>query len=493
MIVKNEEKYLQGCLDSVRGIADEVVLVDTGSTDRTLEIARNYGAKVFHFDWCNDFSAARNFALKNSTGRWVLYLDADERLTEKSRPLLKKIIRQNLKAGYNCIVNSPDRMTGTPNYMRYQRLFLNSPDIEFRGTIHEQIVESLVEKKYKIINADIEILHLGYNIPKEELQVKARRNLDYLLKEIKARPSAYNAFQLAQTYAVLEEKEKAVEYFEKTLAFNEATYFMKSHACRFIASWLSEGNRLKEALEYGLQGLRYDSRQPLLNMVIAKICLKMGDSISALRFCRTSLEANRMPKSKDYEIFVQDKLIIYLGLKVSVMADSKPEFSYYFNELCRVDNNEAVYNDFLNTVRILFLSEGVSDSFLEKLAGVIDENNFELIIALIDRYMLKQDKFQLLEAIPSKLRNSFHYLNSLGLCYYENGMEKEALDAYEMSLAYGFRDPASVFYMISMYVNSGEFQKTAELLSRAENSFGYLPEVAAKLGIVRKQIQGFIK
>lgn len=492
MIVKNEEKYLQGCLESVREIVDEIVVVDTGSTDATIEIARSYGAKVLHFDWIQDFAAARNFALKNSTGRWILYLDADERLVEKSIPLLRNIIRQNSKTGYNCIVNSPDPITGKPNYMRYQRLFLNNPRIEFRGTIHEQIAESLIEEKYKIVNSDIEILHLGYNISKDALKAKAQRNLEYLIKEIKAKPTAYNNFQLAQTYAVLDDKENAVEFFRRTLSAKDATYFMKSHACRFIASYLSEKDRLKEALEYGLQGLQYDSRQPLLNMVLAKICLKMGDGMSALKFCRSSLDANRMPKTKDYEIYVNDKLIIYLGLKASVIADNKAEFNYYFNELHKTDSNEAGANDFLNAVKALFLNEEINASILGKIGNITDENSFELIIALIDKYTLKKNKFQLLQAVPLKLRDSFHYHNSLGLSYFENGMEKEALNAFETSLSYGIRDPASVFFMISMYVNSGDFIKTDKLLSKAENSFEHLPEVAAKLKMVKKQIQEFI-
>ncbi|WP_337872164.1 glycosyltransferase family 2 protein, partial [Ignavibacterium sp.] len=77
MIVKNEERYLEDCLNSVKNVFDEIIIVDTGSTDNTLKIAEKFNAKVFHFDWINDFSAARNFALSKSTGEWILYLDAD--------------------------------------------------------------------------------------------------------------------------------------------------------------------------------------------------------------------------------------------------------------------------------------------------------------------------------------------------------------------------------------------------------------------------------
>ncbi len=112
MIVKNEEKYLRDCLESVKDIADDIVIVDTGSTDYTKEIAKEFNAKVFHFDWINDFSAARNYALKKSEGDWILYLDADERLDKDSLEELKNIIKTNLKIGYYCTVKSFDDNNG---------------------------------------------------------------------------------------------------------------------------------------------------------------------------------------------------------------------------------------------------------------------------------------------------------------------------------------------------------------------------------------------
>ena len=80
MIVRNEERFLPGCLESVRGLVDEIIVVDTGSTDRTAEIARSFGARVFDFEWRDDFSAARNESLRHAGSDWILYLDADERI-----------------------------------------------------------------------------------------------------------------------------------------------------------------------------------------------------------------------------------------------------------------------------------------------------------------------------------------------------------------------------------------------------------------------------
>ena len=180
MIVKNEEKYLQECLASVKDVVDEIVLVDTGSTDSTTTIAKEFHAKIFNFQWNNDFSAARNYALSKSTGYWILYLDADERLSNESVSELKNIISVNELLGCRCIVNNINEINGKPNFMRYSRLFHNSPDIKFTGRVHEQIDDSLLENGYQIVDTNIEIIHIGYNISNELLKEKAGRNLKIL-------------------------------------------------------------------------------------------------------------------------------------------------------------------------------------------------------------------------------------------------------------------------------------------------------------------------
>ena len=94
MIVKNEEANLGLCLESVKGVADEIIIVDTGSTDRTVEIARRYGAKISSYKWDDDFAAARNVSLQSATSNWIMVLDADEALAEEDRGRLRALLRQ---------------------------------------------------------------------------------------------------------------------------------------------------------------------------------------------------------------------------------------------------------------------------------------------------------------------------------------------------------------------------------------------------------------
>lgn len=165
-IAKNEATSLPNCLKSVRNVVDEIIVLDTGSTDKTPEIAQEFGAKVYHFQWCNDFSVARNEALKYVQGEWVLVLDADEVLKPEIIPQLKQVIQQpNL-----LIVNLIREEIGAKQapYSLVSRLFRKHPKIYFSRPYHAMIDDSislLLEKEpqWKIGSlSDVAILHYGY-------------------------------------------------------------------------------------------------------------------------------------------------------------------------------------------------------------------------------------------------------------------------------------------------------------------------------------------
>ena len=127
MIVRNEEKLLPRCLTSVHDVADELIIMDTGSEDNTMSIARSFGANVYEFEWCDDFSAARNEAIKYATGEWILQIDADEELLPESAKLLKQRAKNPWSLVYMiCIDNGP---TYADRFFKSARLFRNHPKI----------------------------------------------------------------------------------------------------------------------------------------------------------------------------------------------------------------------------------------------------------------------------------------------------------------------------------------------------------------------------
>lgn len=166
MIVKNEEIALPECLKSVKGVVDEMVVLDTGSSDRTPEIAKKFGAKVHNYEWCNDFSAARNQSLKYATGNWILVLDADEVLAPEIVPTLKQVIKQDSYLVIN-LVRQEVGANQSP-YSLVSRLFRHHPDIYFSRPYHAMVDDSVAqilhrEPQWQVsyLN-EVAILHKGY-------------------------------------------------------------------------------------------------------------------------------------------------------------------------------------------------------------------------------------------------------------------------------------------------------------------------------------------
>ena len=185
-IMKNEEKHIGRWLDCVRQVADEIIVVDTGSEDRTVALAQAGGAQVFHFPWVNDFSAAKNFALDQARGKWIVFLDADEFFTEASlpkiRPLLEKADRNWKIAGLVCrwVNFDEDKQMELQGAAVQMRLFRNSRKLRFRGSVHEAIDVS--EPYLMVSTRDIEIHHTGYS--SGLIQRKLRRNQELLQKRL---------------------------------------------------------------------------------------------------------------------------------------------------------------------------------------------------------------------------------------------------------------------------------------------------------------------
>ncbi len=269
MIVKNEEAFLEQCLLSVQGLVDEIVIVDTGSTDRTKEIALKYTAKVYDFQWCDDFAAARNESLKYATGDWILVLDADESLAKMDlnniQSLISDAAANNSISGFvliqrNYIKDLRDlqyftasgmKVTGTTEHEAglvhstddiyaeskgtagwfptpIVRLFRNSGKARFQGVVHEDVSSSLLGK---IVSTSIPIHHFGKLNPQNW---KAKWELYERLAERKAaQEHDYHAYyELGRQYLENRKVELAKAMFEKSIALNDS----------FWLSWFNLGS-----------------------------------------------------------------------------------------------------------------------------------------------------------------------------------------------------------------------------------------------------------
>ena len=194
LIAKNEERFLDGCLQSIRGLADQLILVDTGSTDRTVEIARNHGAEVHFRAWDNDFSAARNAALLHARGDWILILDADEEVSPTHHGALRALLTRPNAIAYRLplvdVGREGDGVSQVP------RLFRNAPQQFYVSRIHEQVYASLElnREKWSMENlfGDAQLIHHGYQTEVVKSRDKVQRNLHLLEQANEEYPNDVN-------------------------------------------------------------------------------------------------------------------------------------------------------------------------------------------------------------------------------------------------------------------------------------------------------------
>ena len=187
LIVRNEERHLARCLESAKSLAGQIVVVDTGSTDKTKLIAAQCGAEVFDFTWTGDFSAARNASLERARGRWILVLDADEYLPPASMEALKTLIQNPADRAFHLLNKSTTDGGNSGMVGKIVRLFPNRADVRYEWPVHEQMVTSLRRAGVPVVDSDIEIFHTGYADP-ETNKIKQARNLEILERAIAAGP-----------------------------------------------------------------------------------------------------------------------------------------------------------------------------------------------------------------------------------------------------------------------------------------------------------------
>jgi tetratricopeptide (TPR) repeat protein len=235
MIVRDEEKMLSRCLKSVQSVADELIVVDTGSEDDTVLVAKDFGARVFHFEWCDDFAAARNESLKYATGDWILQIDADEELYTRSVGPLRKAIAHPWCLLYEIMwdngPNSPER------FFKVDRLFRNHPEIRYQRAYHETVLISAKDlirsdPRWELLHEDgIVLRHYGYEAAYMEERKKATRELRIMESYVKQDPDdTYILTRLGGVYADMDRHDEAIAVCSRALSIDpkiaEAHYYL---------------------------------------------------------------------------------------------------------------------------------------------------------------------------------------------------------------------------------------------------------------------------
>jgi tetratricopeptide (TPR) repeat protein len=298
MIVKNEQVRIPQTLTSVKEVVDEMIVLDTGSTDRTVEIAKEFGAKVYHFEWCNDFSAARNEALKYARGKWILVLDADEVLSPEIVPEMK----QAIKSDRHLVINLIRQEVGASQspYSLVSRLFRNHPEIRFSRPYHAMVddtVQALLQRepKWQVVSLPtVAILHYGYQpgaIAALDKYTRARTAMEGFLA---SHPNdAYVCSKLGALYIQTSQLSEGIEILERGLRSTEIEPPVLFELHYHLGNGYTHQQNLNAAFEHYKAAIE----QPILPQLklgaynnVGNLLLKVGDLTNAKRAYETTLK-----------------------------------------------------------------------------------------------------------------------------------------------------------------------------------------------------------
>lgn len=297
MIVKNEEWTIRHCLESLQGLVDEIIVVDTGSTDNTIDIVNSFGCKVITFAWDNDFSHARNAGIKHALGDWILVVDADEFVEPIERKLLEEFLTTTTAEGLFITVKSlmgPLSHPASTLAIRVMRLFRNRHF--YSGMIHEQIADSVFRTKLPVDKFDLSLVHLGYTDEFVKKRAKTKRNTALIQQSLDDDPdNLFHATNLMAEYSIAGEHKKCAELSEQTwkriklLPQNDWPNYSPRIISLLTSSLWSIQER-KKALKYMQEALHFFPWFTDFKKRYADMLTTNGDYIAAINVlmeCRT--------------------------------------------------------------------------------------------------------------------------------------------------------------------------------------------------------------
>lgn len=312
VIARNEDNHIEECLKRLRPLKFEIIVVDTGSIDRTMEIASKYTDKIYEFDWCSDFSAARNFSVEKASNDWILVIDCDEYMENVNLMDIFRLCRDNPENVGLIKRNNPYTIQGVKSVMT-ERIgrFFNRKYCHYEGSIHERVMH-MDGSTPNYFEVPLTVYHEGY-VSESDKRTKASRNLEMLLRELKkSGANPYRYYQLGQNYVYMNDREKARHFYEQGLEMdvNPSDSYIQS-MMESYAYCLLETEDVQKGLELMDKFYEFYSHRADFLYVVGIVCMKselLDRAYSEFEKATTIHIYNRSGTS-DYRAFFQMGII----------------------------------------------------------------------------------------------------------------------------------------------------------------------------------------
>lgn len=486
MIVKDEERNIAKCLNSVKDVVDEIVIVDTGSEDNTVETAKRFGAEIYNFPWSDDFSAARNYSLSKCSGKFILYMDADEILAPESIDEIKDILLSGEPEAYRCIIENTASNGNRKSVGKYCRLFPNLEGIAFQGKVHEQIEDSLLKLDVKINNSSITIIHHGYDIPEEDLKEKATRNLSLLLREYENNQNSYYAYHLGLTYSILEDKTSAKKYFEIALSDPDIDKSYSYYCSEFLTNYYLQKREIEKAKEHLDKMFEFGPNKASAYLLSSKLFAALRDYDKASMYAATAFELNET-NSKDSSHTVQEILdpqeIINQGLYLALQSNNRNNFFHFVDLYAKISDEK-----FVDILKSLYNNEQITAEQRLLLEESINDSNISIVLFLLRNYTFPEMTYEITKSLFNKYKKNPDLLLTYTEAMTQLGEKEFAIEMLENNFEQYTNNPAPAFYLMSYYLESAAFQKLERPLDFLGKHFPDDPEVLTALQKFNEQI-----
>jgi tetratricopeptide (TPR) repeat protein len=479
MIVKNEEELLPGCLDSIRDWVDEIIVVDTGSTDRTVEIANSYRAKIFHQPWEGNFSKHRNFSLEQSTCDWIFVIDADERIHRDDIPLIKKVLNQDeYKIISINVFNVSGQNEETVTFLPSIRFFKRELGLKYEGIVHNLLQPPADQP---IMRAGVRLKHYGYGLTPEKMKAKIARSKSLLEKQIAGNPdnafALFNYAQLLRGEGIQEHPEnaekiiqsagRALELTDPNVASQRHIHIMTHHQLAWVYFVLGQ---YEKAEQYCLDVLQFKPNYLDALLLLGHIYLRQQIFDKAEEYYHKYINAQAQ-YNETYEI---DNIILlyphslpaaYYGLgQVAELKKDLEQAKRYYRQTIHLSSGFLDVNIRLGNIYLVENNyRDAEQCFLRQLEG--DGQSHQAALGLANLYFAQKDydraeQFyrRALEINPTEAATLIKY----GQFLMETGQDSQAVEVLKKAVGDPVLRGKAERYLAEIYFRQGRYIEAAD-------------------------------
>lgn len=320
MIVKNEEKNIERALSWGKGVVEEQIVVDTGSTDRTVEIAREMGAKIYHFQWIDDFAAAKNYAISKASCEWIAFLDADEYFTQEDGKKLLQCVNEYQDTSYDGILTGWIHLNNEGQVIAADtqiRVFRNLPTVQYKRRIHEYLISTDNKpRKTADMVKELSIFHTGYGSKESGRKIKEGRNWKLIQAELEDHPDDYEMWgYLGNEYSSVDEWDQAEEAYRRAISlFPEELEEVNMSVSRIFLRLLKvltirPDNKEADVMEIYGQAVALRPMEADYDYIVGEYLASKGDYLNGEKHIRRALSLLEMHGNTAKSMLLSGKLM----------------------------------------------------------------------------------------------------------------------------------------------------------------------------------------